>query len=64
MSVFQDTWRDIRIGDASIEDRVLNFVAVDDVYVKADVKSDVVDLSFGISWYNISSNKYETATYN
>lgn len=64
MSVFQDTWRDIRIGDASIEDRVLNFVAVDDVYVKADVKSDIVDLSFGISWYNISSNKYETATYN
>lgn len=58
----KDTWRPITIGGASIGDKTLNFVPSGDVYLKADANGDdIQDISFGISWYNISTGKYETA---
>lgn len=57
-----DTWRPITIGGVSIGDKTLNFVPSGDVYLKADSNGDdIQDISFGISWYNISTKKYETA---
>lgn len=61
------TWRDITINNNSIGDSTLNFVPTGDIYVKADNNNnDIVDLSFGLSWYNISTNAYEydSAVYN
>lgn len=58
----KDTWRPITIGGVSIGEKTLNFVPSGDVYLKADSNGDdIQDISFGISWYNISTNKYETA---
>lgn len=58
----KDTWRPITIGRASIGKKTLNFVPSGDVYLKADSNGDdIQDISFGISWYNISTKKYETA---
>lgn len=60
--VSKNTWRPITIGGASIGEKTLNFVPSGDVYLKADSNGDdIEDISFGISWYNISTNKYETA---
>ena len=57
-----DTWRPITIGGVSIGDKTLNFVPSEDVYLKPDSNGDdIQDISFGISWYNISTKKYETA---
>ena len=56
------TWRPITIGGTSIGEKTLNFVPSGDVYLKADSNGDdIQDISFGISWYNISTKKYETA---
>lgn len=58
----KDTWRPITIGGVSIGKKTLNFVPSGDVYLKTDSNGDdIQDISFGISWYNISTNKYETA---
>lgn len=58
----KDTWRPITIGGVSIGKKTLNFVPSGDVYLKADSNGDdIQDISFGISWYNISTKKYETA---
>lgn len=58
----KDTWRPITIGGVSIGKKTLNFAPSEDVYLKADSKEDdIQDISFGISWYNISTEKYETA---
>lgn len=58
----KDTWRPITIGGTSIGKKTLNFVPSGDVYLKADSNGDdIQDISFGISWYNISTKKYETA---
>lgn len=58
----EDSWRPITIGGVSIGDKTLNFVPSGDVYLKADSNGDdIQDISFGISWYNISTKKYETA---
>ena len=58
----KDSWRPITIGGVSIGDKTLNFVPSGDVYLKADSnEDDIQDISFGISWYNISTKKYETA---
>lgn len=55
-------YREITIGGVSIGDKTLNFVPSGDVYLKADSNGDdIQDISFGISWYNISTGKYETA---
>lgn len=60
--VSKNTWRPITIGGASIGEKTLNFVPSGDVYLKADSNGDdIEDISFGISWYNISTEKYETA---
>lgn len=57
----KDTWRPITIGGVSIGKKTLNFVPSGDVYLKADSNGDdIQDISFGISWYNISTEKYET----
>lgn len=56
------SWRDITIGGTSIENKKLNFLPTGDIYVKADSNGDdIQDLSFGLSWYNLSSGKYEIA---
>lgn len=53
------TWRDIKIGNSSIGNRVLKIDASNDIYV-AEVKTDTVEtISFGISWYNLDTGKYE-----
>ncbi len=58
----KDSWRPITIRGVSIGDKTLNFVPSEDVYLKADSNGDdIQDISFGISWYNISTKKYETA---
>lgn len=58
----KDTWRPITISGVSIGKKTLNFVPSEDVYLKADSNGDdIQDISFGISWYNISTKKYETA---
>lgn len=58
----KNTWRPITIGGVSIGKKTLNFVPSGDVYLKADSNGDdIQDISFGISWYNISTKKYETA---
>lgn len=57
----KDTWRPITIGGVSIGEKTLNFVPSEDVYLKTDSNGDdIQDISFGISWYNISTKKYET----
>ena len=57
-----NTWRDIRVGGTSIGQASLNFIPTGDIYVKVDsnTSDNVYDLSFGLSWYNISSGAYET----
>lgn len=56
------SWRSITIRGTSIGNKTLNFVPSGDVYLKADSNGDdIQDISFGISWYNISTKKYETA---
>lgn len=58
----KDSWRPITIGGVSIGDKTLNFEPSGDVYLKADSNGgDIQDISFGISWYNISTKKHETA---
>ena len=58
----KDTWRPITIGGVSIGKKTLNFVPSGDVCLKVDSNGDnIQDISFGISWYNISTKKYETA---
>lgn len=60
--VAKDSWRPITIGGVSIGDKTLNFVPSGDVYLKTDSNGDdIQDISFGISWYNINTDKYETA---
>lgn len=64
--VSKNTWRPITIGGVSIDQKTLNFVPSGDVYLKVDSTEDgVQDISFGLSWFNISANNgqgaYETA---
>lgn len=52
-------WRDIQIGQNSIGNRVLKIDASNDIYV-SEVKTNTVEtISFGISWYNLDTGKYE-----
>lgn len=58
----KDTWRPITIGGVSIDQRTLNFVPSGDVYLKTDSTEDgVQDISFGLSWFNISANNGQGA---
>lgn len=56
----EDSWRPITIKGVSIGDKTLNFAPSENIYLKANSNGDVQDISFGISWYNISTKKYET----
>lgn len=62
-TAFSDTWRKIIIGNVDIEDSELHINPSDDVCVKVDNNpdDDIVSISFGLSWYNISTGAYETA---
>lgn len=56
------SWRDITIGGSSIGSKTLNFLPTGDIYIKADSNGDdIQDLSFGLSWYNLSTEEYEIA---
>lgn len=54
-----DTWRDIKVAGTSIGNKALNFMPTGDIYVRAgdgDPSTDDFDISFGLSWWNISAN--------
>ena len=58
--VIESSWRTIQINKNSIGDSTINFVPSGDIYIKADTNEDeIVDLSFGLSWYNINTSSYE-----
>ena len=51
------TWRPVTIDGTSINNNTLNFVPSEDIYLKTDTTNDEIqDISFGISWFNISAN--------
>lgn len=52
-------WRDIQIGQNSIGTRALKIDASSDIYVSESKTDTVETISFGISWYNLDTNKYE-----
>lgn len=59
-----DTWRDIKVAGTSIGNKVLNFMPTGDIYVRAgdgDPSTDDFDISFGLSWWNISANNGQGA---
>lgn len=56
------TWRPVTIGGTSINDNTLNFIPSGDVYLKTDSTDDgIQDISFGLSWFNISANNGQGA---
>lgn len=59
-NAFTNTWRTIKLGDTSIGDKTLNIEASGDIYVSKAETDDTVSINFGISWYNLDTNKYET----
>ena len=60
LTAFSDTKRDIFIAGNSIGEAGLNFIPTGDVYIKAESNNDdIVDLSFGLSWYNINTGGHE-----
>lgn len=60
--VTDNSWRPITIGGTDIGTKTLNFVPTGDIYIKTDsTDDDIQDISFGLSWYNISTKSYETA---
>ena len=58
-----NTWRTIKVGGTSIDDKSLNFMPTGDIYVKTvdqnATTDDEFDIGFGIAWYNISTSEYE-----
>lgn len=59
-----DTWRDIKVAGTSIGNKALNFLPTGDIYVRAgdvDPSTDDFDISFGLSWWNISANNGQGA---
>lgn len=58
---WKSTTRDITINGTSIgSETTLNFIPTGDIYIKADSnQNNIVDLSFGLSWYNIDNEEYE-----
>lgn len=62
-NAFINTWRTIKVGGTSIDNKTLNFMPTGDIYVKtADQNStstDDFDIGFGLAWYNVSTGKYE-----
>ena len=62
-NAFANTWRVIKVGGVSIGNRTLNFMPTGDIYVKTadqdSTSADDFDIGFGLSWYNVSTGKYE-----
>lgn len=62
-NAFENTWRTIKVGGVSIGNKTLNFMPTGDIYVKTadqdSTSADDFDISFGLAWYNVSTNKYE-----
>lgn len=60
--------RDIQINGESIGTKTLNIVPSEDVIlhwdkgIAADDSDNAATISFGLSWYNMSTKSYETAT--
>ena len=58
-----NTWRTIKVGGTSIDDKSLNFMPTGDIYVKTvdqnATTDDEFDIGFGIAWYNVSTGAYE-----
>lgn len=61
-TAFSDTWRKILIGGVDIEDAELHINPSSDVCVDFDKNpnDDVVSISFGLSWWNVTTGAYET----
>lgn len=57
-----NTWREIRINGTSIGTKVLDIKPSEEIHIiKDDPDSeDVCEIGFGLSWYNISTKKFET----
>lgn len=62
-SAFMNTWRTIKVGGVSIDNKTLNFMPTGDIYVKTadqdSTSTDDFDIGFGLAWYNVSTGKYE-----
>lgn len=62
-NAFINTWRTIKVGGVSIDNKTLNFMPTGDIYVKTadqdSTSTDAFDIGFGLAWYNVSTGKYE-----
>lgn len=62
-NAFINTWRTIKIGGVSIDNKTLNFMPTGDIYVKTadqdSTSTDDFDIGFGLAWYNVSNGRYE-----
>lgn len=62
-NAFINTWRTIKVGGVSIDNKTLNFIPTGDIYVKTtdqdSTSPDDFDIGFGLAWYNVSTGKYE-----
>lgn len=62
-NAFINTWRTIKVGGVSIDNKTLNFIPTGDIYVKTadqdSTSTDDFDIGFGLAWYNVSTGKYE-----
>lgn len=62
-TAFINTWRTIKVGGVSIDNKTLNFMPTGDIYVKTadqdSTSTDDFDIGFGLAWYNVSTGKYE-----
>lgn len=57
------TWRTVKVGNNNIGDATLRFMPSGSIYVIASdtdtTTTDTYDVSFGLAWYNLSTNTYE-----
>lgn len=57
-----NTWREIQINGSSIGDKILNIIPSEEIHIIKDdsTNEDVYEIGFGLSWYNITTKKFET----
>ena len=60
-TAFFDTWRDIQVGNESIENKTLCINPSEDIRITKIDNEDSVDVSFTINWFNLSANNGEGA---
>lgn len=60
-TAFSDTWRPIYFGNTeTIGNKSLRILPGNEIYLKTDLEGDnFADISFGLAWYNLSTDKYE-----